>query len=185
MLDLRIRTDRLNLRPFVPEDAVRVRELIGAWAVTRMLSRVPFPYPPGHAEDWIGTHVQARARGENFPFAITLHNRLIGCIGLQDNPTRGQLGLGYWLAVSYWGFGYTTEAARAVLAFGFGWLGLAAIGAQYYEENAASGRILAKLGFVETSRGLHPCLARNTPLPGIEVELTRESWAANATATRV
>ena len=176
MIDLSIRTERLVLRPFIPADAPRVRKQIGAWPVARMLARVPYPYPPGHAEAWIAGHDAARASGRGFPFAITLHNRLAGCVGLSE--TNDQFRLGYWLATSYWGLGYTTEAARAVLEFGFGWLGLAGIGAQYYEENQASGRVLAKLGFVETGRGMHPCLARNAEVPGVDLELTRDFWIA-------
>jgi len=38
--------------------------------------------------------------------------------------------------------------------------------------------VLAKLGFVETGRSSHPCLARNAEIPGVELELTRDSWAA-------
>ena len=178
MSDLFIKTKRLTLRPFAAADAPRVRELIGAWAVARMLARVPFPYAPGVAEEWIGRHNTARANGDAFPFAITLHNRLIGCVSLQDNPARGQVVLGYWVAVSYWGFGYATEAANAILGFGFGWLGLAGIGAAHYEENTGSARVLTKLGFVETGRSLHPCLARKGEVPGVELELTRDSWTA-------
>jgi RimJ/RimL family protein N-acetyltransferase len=178
MIDLSIKTQRLALRPFTATDAPRVRELIGAWAVTRMLARVPFPYPQGLAEEWIAKHPDWRAAGENFPFAVTLHNRLIGCVGIHERPDRGQFVLGYWIAVSYWGFGYASEAAKAALGFAFGWLGLAALGAQHYEENEASGRVLRKLGFVETGRSMHPCLARNADLPGVDLELTRDSWRA-------
>ncbi len=178
MIDLNIRTQRLSLRPFHHTDAGRVRELCGAWAVARTLARVPFPYPPGLAEEWIASHDGARAEGHCFPFAVTLHNRLIGCVDLFEEPKRGQFTLGYWIAVSYWGFGYATEAARAALGFGFGWLGLAAIGAWHFEENEASGRVLRKLDFVEIGRGPRSCLARNCDVPGIELELTRDSWRA-------
>lgn len=178
MIDLSIKTERLALRPLTLADAPRVRELVGAWAVARMLARIPFPYPPGRAEDWIATHDDARVRGESFPFAITLHDTLIGGIGLEESRERGQFRFGYWIAVSYWGFGYATEAARAALGFGFGWLGLAGVGASRYVDNEASGRVLAKLGFVETGRAMHACLARNAEIPGIELELTRDVWRA-------
>ncbi len=178
MIDLNIRTPRLSLRPFSKADAQRTGELCGAWAVARMLASVPFPLPAGLTDDWITKHDDARANGDDFPFAITLHNRLIGCISLGKDPGRGRIELGYWIAVSYWGFGYATEAARAILAFGFGWLGFAAVCARRFEENEASGRVLAKLGFLETGRSLHPCLARKAQLPGVELELTRDSWRA-------
>ncbi len=176
MIDLSIRTERLALRPLTLADAPRVGELIGAWAVARMLSRVPFPYPPGRAAEWITTHDDGRVRGESFPFAVTLHNKLIGGIGLEESRERGQFRFGYWIAASYWGFGYATEAAKAALGFGFGWLGLAAVGASRYVDNEASGRVLDKLGFVETGRAMHACLARNAEIPGVELELTRDVW---------
>jgi len=178
MCDLSIKTKRLALRPFVAADAPRVRELIGAWAVARMLAVIPYPYPPGLAEQWIANHDASRARGDDFPFAVTLHNRLIGCIGLNEDPQHGRVELGYWIAVSYWGFGYATEAAQAILSFGFGWLGLAGISSRHYEENTGSARVLTKLGFVETGRSLHPCAARKTEVPSVELELTRDSWMA-------
>ncbi|MGE4063730.1 MAG: GNAT family N-acetyltransferase [Rhodospirillaceae bacterium] len=176
MVELSIRTERLSLRPFAVGDAPRVRELIGAWAVARNLARIPYPYPQGLAEEWISKHDDGRMAGAHYPFAITLHNRLIGGVGLHENAERGQITLGYWIAVAYWGFGYATEAARAILGFGFGWLGLAGVGAQHYRENEMSGRVLRKLGFVETGRGLHPCLARKAEIPGVELELTRDEW---------
>lgn len=176
MIDLTIRTERLTLRPFAIADAPRVRELTGAWAVTRMLARVPFPYPIGLAEDWIGKHAAGRAAAEAFPFAVTLHNRLIGCVDLNKKLEHGRMELGYWIAAPFWGLGYATEAAGAILSFGFGWLGTQFVGASHYEENESSGRVLAKLGFVETGRGMHPCLARNTELPGVQLELTRDAW---------
>lgn len=178
MIDLSIRTERLALRPFIPADAPRVRELIGAWVVTRMLGSVPYPFPPGLAEEWISKHDALRASGDDFPFAVTLHNRLIGCVGLGDSSGRGRIQLGYWLAASYWGLGYATEAARAVLGFGFGWLGLAGVSARRYVDNEPSGRVLAKLGFVETGRGMHPCRSRNAEVPGVDLELTRDFWIA-------
>lgn len=176
MIDLNIKTERLRLRPFVQADAPRVRELVGAWAVARMLARVPFPYPPGAAEEWIAGHDASRARGEDFPFAVTLHNRLIGCMGLNEDRDRGQMELGYWIAVSFWGFGYATEAARAILGFGFGWLGLAGIIARHYTENEASARVLRKLGFVETGRGSLFSRARNSELPNVDLALSRDTW---------
>jgi len=51
------------------------------------------------------------------------------------------------LAESHSGQGYTTEAARAVVALGFGDLYLNRICAFHMARNPASGRVLAKLGF--------------------------------------
>jgi RimJ/RimL family protein N-acetyltransferase len=48
--------------------------------------------------------------------------------------------------VPYWGRGYATEAALAVIAFGFEELGLNRIYAQHMASNPASGRVMQKAG---------------------------------------
>jgi RimJ/RimL family protein N-acetyltransferase len=44
------RTNRLTLRPAWPEDAAELAAAIDHEAVTRMLSRVPYPYTLSDAE---------------------------------------------------------------------------------------------------------------------------------------
>jgi RimJ/RimL family protein N-acetyltransferase len=48
--------------------------------------------------------------------------------------------------------GYATEAARAVVEFGFATLGLHRIHAHYFAENKASGRVLEKFGMRHEGR---------------------------------
>ena len=54
--------------------------------------------------------------------------------------------MGYWVGVPFWGQGICTEAARALLGFGFGDLNLNKIHAHHFTRNPASGRVLQKLG---------------------------------------
>ena len=54
--------------------------------------------------------------------------------------------LGYWVGVPYWGRGYATEAAEAVLAHAFGALGLHRVQATHLTRNPASCRVMEKLG---------------------------------------
>jgi [ribosomal protein S5]-alanine N-acetyltransferase len=49
----------------------------------------------------------------------------------------------------YWGRGYATEAAREVMRYGFGALGLARIFATAMSRNPASIRVLEKIGMRE------------------------------------
>jgi RimJ/RimL family protein N-acetyltransferase len=57
--------------------------------------------------------------------------------------------MGYWIGKPFWNNGYCTEAARAVVEYGFGPLGLERIYANYLARNPASGRVLHKLGMTE------------------------------------
>ena len=59
---------------------------------------------------------------------------------------RGELA--YWIGVPYWNNGYCTEAAEAVLRYGFLNRGLNRIHASYFSQNSASGRVLEKLGMI-------------------------------------
>ncbi len=54
--------------------------------------------------------------------------------------------LGYELAPLHWGHGYATEAARAIVSFGFESLGLHRVWGECAPENAASRRVMEKLG---------------------------------------
>lgn len=71
----------------------------------------------------------------------------IGDAGLLQLPELGWVDLGFRLSRSYWGRGLATEAASAWVSAAFGTLGLARLGAFVHPENAASIRVLEKLGF--------------------------------------
>ena len=84
-----------------------------------------------------------------FQLAMTLapHGQLIGNCGIRMNtPDAREADLGYELDPRYWGCGYATEAARALVAFGFHELGLHRIWAWCIAENIASTRVLEKIG---------------------------------------
>lgn len=84
-----------------------------------------------------------------FQFAIILKRDgwLIGNCGLRKQSASIQVAdLGYEIDRRYWGYGYATEAAHALLEFGFEQLGLHRVWAYCIAENAASARVLEKIG---------------------------------------
>jgi ribosomal-protein-alanine N-acetyltransferase len=142
-----LRTERLLLRPFSLEDATAVQRLAGVREIAATTLNVPHPYLDGVAESWIGTHADAWNRQERVTFAITsAADGLLGAISLHLRPTHRRAELGYWVGQPFWNRGYATEAAGAVIAFGFEALGLNRIHASHFTRNPASARVMLKSG---------------------------------------
>jgi [ribosomal protein S5]-alanine N-acetyltransferase len=143
-----LETERLRLRPFTLDDAPTVQQLAGDPAIADTTLNIPHPYLDGMAENWINTHPEALASGKSITYAITRRQdgALLGAIGLRLNQQHRRAEMGYWMGKPYWGQGYTTEAARALLAFGFNELDLNRIYASYLVRNPASGRVMEKMG---------------------------------------
>jgi len=140
-------TERLLLRPFELADAPHLQRLINVREIALNTLRIPFPYPEGEAERWIATHNEAKENDDRV-FAVTLRdtNELVGCVGLHVKPQNDCAEIGYWIGVDYWDCGYASEAAAAVVRFGFESLNLNRIYAMYFSRNRASGRVLEKIG---------------------------------------
>ena len=140
-------TARLVLRPFLPTDAPAVERLAGAFEVADTTLNIPHPYEAGMGVAWIRGHQDAWSRGLQATFAIAeTALGLVGAVGLRIEASHQRAELGYWVAVPYWGRGFATEAARAVVELGFGDLGRRRIYATHLTRNPASGRVMQKLG---------------------------------------
>jgi RimJ/RimL family protein N-acetyltransferase len=139
-----IETDRLTLREYTEDDIPALVPLIGTREVAATTLRIAHPYTEQHAKDFIE---KTRNDGE-IRLAITLRKAgyLCGGVGLKLEPAHFRAELGYWIGVPYWGHGYATEAARALLRYGFENLHLNRIAATHFEGNLVSGKILRKLG---------------------------------------
>ncbi len=143
-----ISTQRLLLRPFTEQDADRVAELAGNPQVQKTLLGLPFPYTRQHALDWIATHRENFESDIRYEMALALKENglLIGCMGLICRPAHCRAELGYWIGQPYWGQGYATEAAAAIIRFGFEVKNLHRIDCTYFSNNPASGRVMQKCG---------------------------------------
>lgn len=172
-------TERLLLRPGWVEDAPALHAAIAHESVAFRLARLPWPYTLDHARDYL---TQERG-GEDVACLITLRHgdaaRMIGGLGLHPTPD-GTLELGYWVNPSYWGHGYATEAAGALVDAARDSLKRDALVSGYFEDNFASGRVLAKLGFVVTGRDQRHCLAQGRTRPSIRMGLELRSVALAA-----
>jgi len=87
--------------------------------------------------------VEEYGRGPGF-LAVIYEGKLTGRCGLGEED--GGIGVGYMLHKDCWGIGLATEAATAVVEYGFDALGLERIWASARAENRASRRVMEKLG---------------------------------------
>jgi [ribosomal protein S5]-alanine N-acetyltransferase len=150
----RLKTERLLLRPFTLADAKDVQRLAGDRDIASTTAFIPHPYDDGVAEQWIAMHQQRFEEGTWLNLAITCdpEGALVGALGLRFEPEHDRAELGYWIGKPYWGRGYATEAARALVHYGFDTLGLHRIYARHLTRNPASGKVLQKIGMTHEGR---------------------------------
>ncbi|HEY1555146.1 MAG TPA: GNAT family protein [Kofleriaceae bacterium] len=147
----RIETARLVLRELRIEDAAEVARRAGERQVARYLIAVPTPYPVPLAARWIAARIAWWQQGRGVTLAIARRgepDRLIGSASLRRYVRDRRAELGYWLGAEEWGKGYATEAGAAMLELGFRELRLERIYAHVLAGNAASCRVLDKLGMI-------------------------------------
>ena len=167
MRPVKLETERLLLRPFRRADAGDFARLAGDWAVASMTSDIPYPFSAMQAAGWLRP-----VRGE-VRFAIEQQGRLIGGVGFYRRPS-GAAELGFWLGRLSWGAGYATEAAQAVVRYGFISRRVPGFSSARFIDNPASARVLAKLGFAEVGRGTIACAARGHDVEAVTYWLDRK-----------
>jgi len=143
----RLETSRLVLRRHRRDDAAAIAEALQEWEVARWLARLPSPYTKSDAMEWIGVATRNWNQGRDYQFVVCERagGVLIGHMGLRMEAP-GTAEFGYWFGRPAWGSGYATEAARAVLDFGFRDLALDRVEALVIPDNTRSVRVLEKLG---------------------------------------
>jgi ribosomal-protein-serine acetyltransferase len=157
-----IRTARLRLEPVEPRLAERIweasraslRELQPwlAWAVTASLEQTR-AFCEEAVRNW--------EAGTDFPFAVLEEGEVVGAVGCHRGRLDASIAeIGYWLRTDRTGRGYATEAAEAVVRWGFDTLGLARLELRAGVGNEASQRVAERLGFRQEGR-----LRRGCPHP--------------------
>jgi RimJ/RimL family protein N-acetyltransferase len=144
-------TAHLLLRELREADARAVSQRAGDRRVARFLIAVPTPYPVSLAARWIAGRIAWWPQSRGLTLAITRRedpDELLGSVSLRRFSRDRRAELGYWLGADAWGHGYATEAADALVEFGFAEMGLHRIYAQVLAGNNASCRVLEKLGML-------------------------------------
>jgi RimJ/RimL family protein N-acetyltransferase len=198
-------TERLRLRPVRLADAKAIAALVNDRRIAENTARIPHPYTLADAEAFI---TAAAGSATEAAFAITLardtrdrerarpgldpgwepafgqdhaphsdRGTLIGMCGLEWHPGE-EPEIGYWLGVPYWGRGYATEAAHAVIDHAFEDLRLELLTAGARVSNPASRRVLEKCGFQWTGVVLTRIRAIASAAPIDRFRLDRRLWAS-------
>jgi ribosomal-protein-alanine N-acetyltransferase len=142
-------TTRLHLRKLLHADTHDLLALYGDPAVMRYWSH-PAWTSPEQAHAAIAEAESDRALGRALHLAMIdrVDARLAGSCALFDiHPQHRRATLGYLLARPFWGQGLAGEGVAALIAHGFGALGLLRIEAEVARGNIASQALLARLGF--------------------------------------
>ncbi len=163
-----IKTDRLILRRFCKADSKDVQQLAGKREVSETTLNIPYPYKDGMATEWISTHSTNWTKRNAVAYAITdkISGKLIGTVSL-TKIVGNHAELGYWIGLPFWGLGYCTEAASALVEFAFMNLRITKIIAEHLSSNPSSGRVMQKIGM--NYIGSKKILDRNKKMVPLEI----------------
>ena len=167
VMDPLIDTGRLVLRRFVPDDLDAFYELGSRPEIIRYAQSAPIASREV-ALEFMRTapfHDYATYGYGRFACVWKPTGAVIGFSGIKFVPEINDNELGYRFLPEYWGRGLATEAGRASIDFARSALGLKRLVALVHPENAASARVLGKLGFSIEKR------IRFSGLPDVDVNL--------------
>ena len=144
---MELKTDRLLLRRFCASDVDDALAYRNDPEFARYLPHIPQPFTRADAVAFVTTNMTEP--WHTLPtFAVVLDGRVIGTVNLEIDHAARTAMLGYAIARAHWGRGIATEAASAVVRWGFVEHELVEIWASTQPANARSRRVLDKLGMV-------------------------------------
>ena len=166
-----LKTERLILRAPRLADVKAIVQLANDRRIAENAARIPHPYGTEDAEQFVASvnHHDSEAC-----FVAICSGKPIGICSVDLREDSAELG--YWLGAAYWGHGFATEAARAVIDYAFGDLGHQVLFSGARVSNPASRRVLEKCGFQWTSVRLVRIRAINSAAPVDRFRLDRGLW---------
>ncbi|TKT83002.1 GNAT family N-acetyltransferase [Aquamicrobium sp. LC103] len=168
-------TERLVMRPPHDDDVPELAELANNPRVAEMLARMPYPYGEREARAFIQASRTDERAGCAYALTLAGNGAFIGCAGL--HPTPGGLELGYWIGQPYWGRGYATEAAHALVDLAFRATTIDRLDVSCRVINPASRRVIHKCGFQYAGQGMLDSLVAGR-VPVERYALDRSTWVS-------
>jgi [ribosomal protein S5]-alanine N-acetyltransferase len=148
-----LKSHRLGFRLWSPDDLPLALTLWGDSQVSRFLGG---PFSPEYIRTRLDREIEIQRahRIQYWPVFLLANGEFAGCCGLR--PYKDQVPeLGFHFLPAHWGKGIAPEAGRAVISHAFDTLGAKALFAGHHPDNAASARVLGKLGFHYTHHEIY------------------------------
>ena len=177
---IELRTERLKLRWLVPSDAAAQFAIFSDPEVMRYWSSAAWT-DMAQAEGAVEQAIEGYRNGYSLRFGIELaaSGELIGNVTLYAfYEMNRRCEVGYILARKHWGKGYLGEALEAALDYGFRQLDLNRVEADIDPRNAASGKVLERLGFRKEGYMRERWLVNGEVCDSIYYGLLRSDWDA-------
>jgi RimJ/RimL family protein N-acetyltransferase len=151
-------TRRLGFRTWSEDDVELALGLWGDPAVTRLIDARGKLSEEQVREQLAQEIATQRQYGVQYwPIFLLENDEHVGCCGLRPHDEAKRiLEIGFHIRSAYWGQGYATEAARAVMGYAFGTLGATALFAGHNPKNVVSRHVLEQLGFRYTHDEFYP-----------------------------
>lgn len=168
-------TERLVLRPPHEDDVPELMQLANNRRVAEMLARMPHPYGEAEARAFVEASARPRAAGAVYAVTSAGNGAFLGCAGL--DPSERGLELGYWIGEPYWGRGYATEAAHALVDLAFRATLIDRLHVSCRVINTASRRVIHKCGFQYSGQGMLESVYAGR-VPTERYALDRATWVS-------
>lgn len=165
---IELRTPRLLLRRPRPDDLEAFHAIMSNPLAMRYWSTLPHPGIEV-TRHWLQQMIDRTAAGGE-DFAIEFEGRVIGDVGAGRLPE-----FGFMLHPDFWGRGLATEASRAFVDYAFDATAIDRLTADVDPRNAASLKVLGKLGFVVTGTATHTFLLGDEWCDSVYLSLPRPS----------
>jgi RimJ/RimL family protein N-acetyltransferase len=149
-------SERLAFRLWTVDDLPLAQQLWGDPQVTRLFVGEPLN------EKQVAERLHAEIAKEQafgvqyWPVFERGSNDFVGCCGFRPYKVPDRIyEIGFHFLPKHWGHGYATEAAKAVIDYGFKDLTISSFFAGHHPENLASKKVLLNCGFIETGSNFY------------------------------
>lgn len=169
MAIVRLKTDRLLLREVMPSDTQQIFE---SWFQDKDVSKYMWWEASSDIADvqkFMDFELQnvENEKWNRWVIVPEWSEKIIGTCLLFFNEDEGHWDISYNLRKDSWGYGFATEAMRAVMRYAIGILNIDVVYTSYAAENERSGNVLKKLGFEFVKEIPYVCNGGKTVTKGI------------------